>query len=105
MTDILLIAAMAIVTFIPRYLPFAFSERIRLPVLLQECLQFVPVAVLTVIIVQSGFFQKGELHLSGGNPYLWATLCAFVMARLQKNMLLTIVSGMAAFVFAKWFLV
>ncbi|BDX06122.1 AzlD domain-containing protein [Planctobacterium marinum] len=105
MTDILLIAAMAIVTFIPRYLPLALSERIRLPVVLQECLQFVPVAVLTVIIVQSAFFQQGELHLSGENPYLWATLTAFVLARIQSSMLLTIMSGMFVFVLCKWLLI
>lgn len=105
MNEILLIAAMAIVTFIPRYLPFALSERLRFPKLIQDALQYVPVAVLTVIIVQSSFFQQRELHISGSNPYLWAILSAFIVARLQKNMLITILSGMAAFGLVKWWLV
>lgn len=104
MTEALLIIAMAIVTFIPRYLPFALAERLRFPKWLEEALQFVPVAVLTVIIVQTAAFRDGSLHIAVDNAYLWALATAFAVALLQKNMLLTILAGMSVFSAVKWFL-
>lgn len=104
MNEILLLIGMTAVTFLPRYLPIAFSSRLQLPEVVVKALQFVPIAVLTVIIVQTSFFQQGQLHLSQDNPFLWGLTAAIVLSYLQKNMLLTITLGIAVFGVAKYLL-
>ena len=104
MNEILLLIGMTAVTFLPRYLPIAFSSRLQLPEVIVKALQFVPIAVLTVIIVQTSFFQQGQLQLSPDNPFLWGLTAAIALSYLQKNMLLTIILGMAVFGIAKYLL-
>ncbi|MBE1302442.1 MAG: AzlD domain-containing protein [Alteromonadaceae bacterium] len=101
--SIYLVLGMVLVTFLPRYLPIALSSRLQLPPLLVKALQYVPIAVLTVIIVQTSFFQGGNLSLHYSNPFLWGLAAAVACAYIQKNMLLTIVVGMAVFAGAKTF--
>jgi branched-subunit amino acid transport protein len=48
----LLIALMALVIFLPRYLPMGFEGKAHFPELIERGLVFVPVAVLTAIIAQ-----------------------------------------------------
>lgn len=102
--ELLLLICMALVTFLPRYLPIAFSSRLELPEVVIKALQFVPIAVLTVIIVQTSFFQQGQLQLSVSNPFLWGLAAAIGLSYIQKNMLITIVLGMAVFGVARYFL-
>lgn len=98
---IYMVLGMVVVTFLPRYLPIALSSRLQLPPLLVKALQYVPIAVLTVIIVQTSFFQNGYLSLNYSNPFLWGLAAAVLCAYLQKNMLVTIVIGMLIFAGAK----
>lgn len=100
--EILLLIGMTAVTFLPRYLPIAFSSKLELPEVVIKALQYVPIAVLTVIIVQTSFFQQGQLQINNDNPFLWGLAAAIVLAYLQKNMLVTITIGMAAFSIAKY---
>ncbi|MDU0356169.1 AzlD domain-containing protein [Paraglaciecola aquimarina] len=66
MNEAFLILAMATVTFVPRLLPFALASRLKLPKFMQQALSYVPIAILTVIIVQSIFYRdqgtSGEYH-------------------------------------------
>lgn len=95
--DILLLLGMMAVTFLPRYIPIAFANKLRLPDMLTRALHYVPIAVLTVIILQTSVFKGGELNLTINNPFIWATLAAAITARVQSRMLLTIIVGMLVF--------
>jgi branched-subunit amino acid transport protein len=70
--------------------------RLEIPPLLQRALRFVPPAVLTAIIFPELLIQDGSLALSPGNARLLAGLLASVVAWRTKNVMLTIVAGMAA---------
>lgn len=102
MNELMLLIGMAVVTFLPRYLPIAFSSKLQLPETIIKALQFVPIAVLSVIIVQTSFFQKGQLQISINNPFLWGLFAAIILSYLQKSMLLTILVGMSVFGLAKY---
>ena len=97
MNDWLLIALMALVTFVPRYLPFALAGRVKLPATLERGLDFVPVAVLTAIIAQSTLIRGGELDLTSGNLHAIAALAAFVTALATRHLFLTISVGLLVF--------
>ncbi|MFK8018474.1 MAG: AzlD domain-containing protein [Pseudomonadales bacterium] len=92
-----LIAAMALVTYVPRYLPLALAGKVVLPPLLIKALDFVPTAVLTAIIAQSALIRDGEMFLSLGNHHALAALAAFVAAVLSRQMFLSITVGLVSF--------
>jgi len=99
--EIVLIAGMVAVTFAIRYLPLVMAGRLRLPRVVETGLRYVPVAVLTAITVPAVLMPKGTLEVQVGNPYLFGSLAAIVVAWLTKRLLPTIAVGMAAFLFWK----
>jgi branched-subunit amino acid transport protein len=93
-----MIAGMAMVTFAIRYLLFPLSGRIRFSDNLKRALGYVPPAVLTAIIVPATLIPDGQtLNLSWTNAYLAGAVITAVIGRLSKNLLITIVGGMAGF--------
>lgn len=97
MTDLLLLIAMAVVTFIPRFLPWALAERLNLPASVEQALTYVPIAVLTVIIVQTSLFQQQSLNLAVDNLYIWAALVAFITALGKLPLFVCIFSGLLTY--------
>ena len=104
MNEFLLIAGMAVVTFGIRYSMFAVAGRIEFPAGLVNALKYVPPAVLTAIVVPAVLMPGGEgINLSYTNAYLVGALVAGVIGWASKNLLLTIVVGMAVFLGWQWF--
>lgn len=91
----LTVAGMGVVTFAMRLLPIALLERMSLPALVQRGLRFVPPAVLSAIIFPELLVRDGALDVSPGNTRLIAGLVAALVARGIRNVIVTIVVGMA----------
>jgi branched-subunit amino acid transport protein len=96
--EILLIAGMMAVTFGVRYLPLLFAGRIQLPERALRALRYVPVAVLTAIIVPAALMPQGTIDLRLQNAWLWAAIGTAGIAWRTRNLLYTIAGGMALFV-------
>ena len=92
-----LIVGMMVVTFGVRYPILALSGRFQLPVWLVEALRFVPVAVLSAIIIPMVLAPKQTLWLAFDNEYLVAGIVSIIIAAKSRHLLLTIVAGMALF--------
>ena len=71
-------------------------ERIRVPEWFRHGLRFVPLAVLSAIILPELTNPNGSLFLSWRNPQLLAGGVAILVAWRTRNVLLTIAVGMAA---------
>ena len=97
MNEWLLILLMALVTFVPRYLPFGLAGRFRVPIGLDRALGFVPIAVLTAIIAQTALVRDGSIDLTWGNHHALATLVAFVVAAWTRHLFATIGVGLVVF--------
>lgn len=100
--SLLLIAGMMAVTFGIRFFPFALASKDKLwgkyQTLADTALSFVPVAVLTSIIVPTVLIrQSGIVSFSFENFHLWSSLVAFGVSLLTRNLLLTVVSGLGTF--------
>jgi len=93
----LLIFLMALVTFVPRYLPFALAGRLKIPDTMEQALGFVPIAVLTAIVAQTALVRDGSIDLSLGNHHAIATLAAFLVAVWTRHLFATIGVGLAVF--------
>ena len=69
---------------------------------LQQALRFVPVAALTALVVPELLVRNGALLISLQNERLVAGLVAVVVAWWTKNILLTLVLGMALLYGTQW---
>jgi branched-subunit amino acid transport protein len=103
MNTLLLVAGMAIVTFSIRYILFPLSGRINFSDNLKRALGYVPPAVLTAIIVPAALMPDGQtLSITWANAYLVGALATILIGWLGKNLLITIVGGMASFAIWQW---
>jgi branched-subunit amino acid transport protein len=98
MNEVLLVGGMALVTFAIRYPVLALLGRVSLPELALRALRYVPIAVLTAIVVPETLYPGGadRLQVGIGNAHLVGALVAGIVAWRTKSLLLTIVLGMAA---------
>lgn len=85
-----------LLTYLTRLSFIALSGKIEFPDWLQCSLRYVPPAVLTAIIFPEILIHEGQLNLSFDNNRLIAGLLAALVGWKTRNMLLTIVVGMAA---------
>jgi branched-subunit amino acid transport protein len=92
-----MILGMTLVTFGVRYPMLAIVGRLHLPPNIVRALRFVPVAVLTAISVPALVMPKNSVDLSFTNAYLVAGVLAVIVSWRTKNLLLTILIGMGAF--------
>ncbi|MDB5763858.1 MAG: branched-chain amino acid transporter [Herminiimonas sp.] len=94
----LMIAGMAVVTIFIKAVIFILGDRVVFPPLVKEALGFVPVTVLTAIIVPMVLAPHGKgIELSWRNPQLVAAVAAVIVCAATRRQLLTIVVGLAMF--------
>ncbi len=98
MTIWVVIVACAIITFLIRVSFIAAFGKKEIPIWLQRALKFVPPSVLSVIACQSVLFQGSHLDISLNNTRLIAGIIAALVAWWTKNILVTIIAGMAALI-------
>ncbi len=85
-----------VLTYAQRLSLIVLWQRIRPSLLLQRALRFVPIAVLSALIVPDLFLIEGEFHLALDNGRLIAGALAVLVAWRTRSVLLTILAGMAA---------
>ena len=85
-----------LLTYLTRLSFIALTGKIQFPVWLQRSLRYVPPAVLSAIIFPEIFIHSGAIDVSLRNDRLLAGILAALVGWKTRNMLLTIVVGMAA---------
>ncbi|MEM6282404.1 MAG: AzlD domain-containing protein [Chloroflexota bacterium] len=97
MEELWLILGMTAVTFGVRYPSLALVGRMQLSDGVIRALRYVPVAVLTAIIVPYMLFRDEVFVISYTNSYLVAGIVAALVSWRSKNLLLTIGAGLVFF--------
>ena len=96
MNEIALITGMLIATFLTRYPTMLLVSKIKLPSQIKRALKYVPIAVLSAIIAPLVLLQHGELAISLDNSFFLAGIVSILVSWRLKNLLLTIILGMAS---------
>ncbi|MFM0136767.1 AzlD domain-containing protein [Caballeronia grimmiae] len=100
MNYVLLIFGMALVTYVIRAAVFVLGERLTFAPVVRTALGFVPVTVLTAIIVPMTVSPHGNgAELTWRNPQLVAAVVAVVVCSSTRRTLLTIAVSLAVFFF------
>lgn len=88
------ILGMAVVTYATRAGLLLAGGRVRLPPRLEQALRYLPVALLTAIVVPAMLVRNDALALTWRNDYLWAGIVCIVVAWRTKNVLWTVLTGL-----------
>lgn len=106
MSTTLTILGMAVITFAIKALVFILGDRVRFSRSMRQALAFVPVTVLTAIIVPMILAPHGQgLELNWRNPQLVAGLVSIAICLATRQQLLTIMLGLAVFFGWQWIVV
>jgi branched-subunit amino acid transport protein len=88
------IVGMLVVTYLPRLLPlWLFSSR-SLPPLVIAWLRYVPVAVLSAMLLPSLILAEGRIALGGSNLFFWAAIPTFIVAWKSRSLFAAVLVGM-----------
>jgi len=88
-----IIFGMAIVTFIPRFVPMAFLSRWVIPERLKRGLEYIPVAILSAIVFPILFFNEGGKF--GIQPhFLLPGILVFFFSWKIKSLWISVIIGM-----------
>ncbi len=90
----LTISLIGVMTFGIRLSFIALAGRWQLPSQVEDALRYVPVAVLTAIVVPDLVYHNGALDLWPDNARLIAGIIAIGIAWRTRNILLTLIGGM-----------
>ena len=90
-----LIFACGLLTFLTRFLPLAGLLPKQLPPTAERAMHYVPVAVLTPIVIHGVFLPEGSLLFSD-NMRIFAALFALIATLLTGRVIVTIIVGMGS---------
>lgn len=88
------ILGMALVTYLPRLLPVWLLSSRSLPPLVTAWLRYVPVAVLSAMLLPSLLLDGKQVNLSAGNLYLIAAIPTLLVAWKTRSMFAAVIVGM-----------
>lgn len=99
MSYTVMILGMAALTFIIKAGLFIAGDRVVFPPLLRQALDFVPVTVLTAIVVPMVLAPGGGgIEFTWRNPQLAGAIATIVICVVTGRQLVTIVAGLAVFI-------
>lgn len=94
----LTIGALAVATALTRSSFWLVGHHITIPPRIQEMLRFAPACALAAIVAPDILVRAdGQIDLDPWNPKLLSGLAAIAFYLVRRNMLHTIIFGMAAF--------
>lgn len=100
----LTIVTAGVLTFATRLSFIYLWGRMTAPAWFMRALRYVPVAVLSALIVPDTITWQGGVNLSWRNPQIWAAVVAILIALRVKNAFIIIGAGMAALLLFGWLL-
>ncbi len=91
------IAGMAITNYVLRFTPIALLSRLRLPRPVERWLSFVPVSVMSALVVGEVLRPDGAWLPPLSNPYLFAALPTALVYYRWRSFLGTTIAGIVFF--------
>lgn len=87
-----LILGCAIVTLIPRILPFILVKNMQLPDVVLKWLSYIPICILTALVVEN-ILIKTDNSLNIDWPIVIALIPTLIIALWTKSLSLTVIIG------------
>lgn len=98
----MLVLALGVGTWAMRSVPILLHGRVRQPAWLERLLRHVPVAALTAMVVPSALYIHSSTVYTLAPARIVAGAVALAVAIRTRNVVITLVVGMAALWLAQW---
>jgi len=100
-----IIIGCAIVTWIPRVLPFILVKKVILPEVIMRWLSYIPICILTALIVEHVWKVDGAgiSAISVDLPFLYALITTVVVAIWSRSLSITVLVGVIAMAIIRYF--
>ncbi|WP_093725902.1 AzlD domain-containing protein [Terribacillus halophilus] len=98
---LLLIAACSAVTILPRILPFLIIRNLKLPVVIMKWLSYIPICILTALVVSSVLGENGPLSFDW--QAIMILIPTILFAFWTKSLLFTVVVGVVLMAALRFF--
>ena len=90
-----LIVGCAVVTWIPRVLPFIFVKNVELPDVVLRWLKYIPVCILSALVFES-LFVEGERFVVPDWQSVAAFIPTLITALVTKSLSWTVIVGVVS---------
>lgn len=90
-----LIVGCAVVTWIPRILPFIFVKNVELPDVVMRWLKYIPVCILSALVFES-LFVEGERFVVPDWQSVAAFIPTLITALVTKSLSWTVIVGVVS---------
>jgi branched-subunit amino acid transport protein len=98
------VVGMGVLNYALRLVPFAVLSRMKLPDWATRFLSFVPVAVMSALVVGEVVRPGGAWLTPWHNPYLWAAVGTALVYWRWRSFLGATLAGIAMFIALRWLL-
>lgn len=90
-----LIVGCALVTWIPRIVPFIFVKKVELPDVVLRWLKYIPICILSALVFES-LFHEGETFVVPDWQSISAFIPTVVVALITKSLSWTVIVGVVS---------
>ncbi|PWI26062.1 branched-chain amino acid transporter AzlD [Kurthia sibirica] len=101
-TMFLLIVACALVTWLPRILPFVFVRSITLPTVVMRWLSYIPICILSALVLSNLFHNNGRFVTLHWDLF-FAFIPTVIVALWTKSLSITVMVGIIAMACVRYF--
>lgn len=99
-----LIIGCALVTWLPRILPFMFVRSVKLPDVVLKWLSFIPVCILSALVIENLLDTESQSYVTLNWPVFFAFVPTLGIALITKSLSITVVAGVIIMAAVRFFM-
>lgn len=88
-----LIFGCALVTWLPRVIPFMFVRSVKLPDVLLKWLSFIPICILSALVIENLLDTESKNYVTLDWPVFITFVPTLIIALFTKSLSITVVAG------------
>ena len=88
-----LIIGCALVTWLPRILPFIFVRNVKLPDDVLKWLRYIPVCILSALVIENLLDTESQRYVTLDWPVFFTFLPTLGIALITKSLSITVIAG------------
>ncbi|WP_341301679.1 AzlD domain-containing protein [Lysinibacillus sp. FSL H8-0500] len=99
-----LIIGCAVVTWLPRIIPFMFVRSIALPDVVLKWLSFIPVCILSALVIENLLDTESDKVVTLDWPIFVTFVPTLIIALVTKSLSITVVAGVIIMAAVRFFM-
>ncbi|MGG2053179.1 AzlD domain-containing protein [Lysinibacillus pakistanensis] len=99
-----LIIGCALVTWLPRVIPFIFVRNVKLPEIALKWLSFIPVCILSALVIENLLDTDSGKVVTLNWPVFLTFVPTLIIALLTKSLSITVVAGVIIMAAVRYFM-